>query len=110
MVVDVVLRTGQGVDPRTIHQLADQAEQGLLLLSPGGAAVHLLHEVHQVALDLDAAIAVTVAETHPRIAQQSPQHAGVADGDARDGFATLREDVFAIPQHELERRSSEHFQ
>jgi hypothetical protein len=104
MTVNVLARAVQGIAPWPIEPLPEALTQRGAGPTWLGAAIDETEQLHQIALDLEAPIAVSIAESQPRIAQQPQQGLPISDAHAAERRDAFRGYALAGPvQHEFYR-------
>ena len=106
--VDVVARSGKRVATRAVKPRNDAVGDGISGVWRAQSAEQRHHEPDQIALDLQLARAVGIAETNLRVAQQTPQRAAVRDSHGFRRPRRTRGDALTGPsEFELDGRVAE---
>src|SRR5690606_1795136 len=104
MVVDVLARTFQRIRPAApMKERAELSQCTDATVAPLPRAVDFFEQANQVSLDRDTPIAVGVAETHLRIADDAEQRGPIGDTDAGNDLRMCTGDALARPEPELDR-------
>src|SRR5208282_6556949 len=99
--VDIVARSGERVAPWPVHPAGDTSRNRIAGILTGEGLEQRHHELDQIALDLDLAGAVGIAESNLGVAQQSEQRTSIRDPHMFDRLSRIRSHALARPK-ELE--------
>src|SRR6185312_62302 len=107
MVVNVVARACEGVAARPMQGAGEPAQQRSALFGACGSSIDRLEQTDEIAVDVDAALAIEIPEGEMRIAQQREEHAAILQSHGRNGIPATGRDALPVREHERNRRIPE---